>query len=247
MPTVYPLISQIVFAGVASLTPENASVAMHVVVMKAAIVLFDLLTIASMIWMLRLCRLSPAYAISYAWNPLVLKEFAGSGHLDSIAVFFTVTAVALLVRARVRCHDQQYRVVSWMVPSMLLAAGFGAKLYPVVLLPLFFAFALRSSATWRIGSVRIAMMSVAFGTVAGLCVVPLMMPQSDANIHSPPRSESTTPVDSLVPPVPNEVSTTPTTTATDGFKAFFSSWQMNDVIFGVLSENLRYEECFARR
>ena len=242
LPTVYPLVSQVVFAAVAFVTPESASVSVHVLVMKAAIVLFDLLTIASMSWLLNLSRLSPAYVIAYAWNPLVLKEFAGSGHLDSIAVFFAVTAVAFLVRAQSRCHEHPVRVSLWIMPSALLAAGFGAKLFPVVLLPLFLAFAFRSSATWRIGLARVVTMAFAFVAIASLCVVPLMLPRAVAESESGENSLTTAPSESFTPPVPSETGVNPGTSTTDGFKAFFSSWQMNDVIFSVLLENVRYRD-----
>ena len=37
-------------------------------------------------------------ACAYAWCPLVMKEFANSGHVDALAVFLTVAALLGLVR-----------------------------------------------------------------------------------------------------------------------------------------------------
>ena len=86
--TIYPPISQIVFAGAAAVTPSDASLPMRRTIMKAFIILFDVLTLIGIIWLLRRLRMPVGWAVVYAWSPLVLKEFANSGHLDAIAVAF---------------------------------------------------------------------------------------------------------------------------------------------------------------
>ncbi len=59
----------------------------------------------------------------YAWNPLVIVEFAASGHNDSLAIAAMVTALAILKKGP-------------GVSTVTLTAGSLAKLFPVTLLPL---------------------------------------------------------------------------------------------------------------
>jgi hypothetical protein len=59
----------------------------------------------------------------YAWNPLVVVEFASSGHNDALAIA-GVVATLLIIR--------RYPIVS----TLTLAAGALSKAFPVVLLPL---------------------------------------------------------------------------------------------------------------
>ena len=82
---------------------------------------------------------APGWAVAYGWSPLVLKECANSGHLDSIAVFLTVAAAYSLVHAvspgRPTGAPRAYRYVT--ACGVWLGLGVGAKLYPIVLAPLF--------------------------------------------------------------------------------------------------------------
>jgi hypothetical protein len=69
--------------------------------MKLVIVLFDV-GVVGLVWMLlRLLGQNEGWFVAYAWSPLVIKEFANSGHLDSIAVFLTVASIVCVVRS---CH-----------------------------------------------------------------------------------------------------------------------------------------------
>ena len=96
--TVYPPVSQAVFALAAVVTPQSASVPTHLLVMKFFIVTFDLATLGVLILLLRFVGRPEEWSIIYAWCPLVMKEFANSGHLDSIAVFVTMAAIYCAVR-----------------------------------------------------------------------------------------------------------------------------------------------------
>jgi hypothetical protein len=62
-------------------------------------------------------------ALIYAWHPLVVWEFAGSGHLDALAIAFI--ALALLARRK------RYETLT----GFLLACATCVKLFPVVLFP----------------------------------------------------------------------------------------------------------------
>jgi hypothetical protein len=60
----------------------------------------------------------------YAWNPLVVVEFAASGHHDALAIAAVVAASILIIRGR------------GTLSTLLLAAGALFKLFPVVLFPI---------------------------------------------------------------------------------------------------------------
>jgi hypothetical protein len=97
LPTIYPTVSQWVFRLAAMSTPDGANFETHVVVMKGWLVVFDLLTVVTMWLLLQRVGSSTNWILAYWWCPLLLKEFANSGHSDSIAVFLTVLAVYLAV------------------------------------------------------------------------------------------------------------------------------------------------------
>jgi len=98
LPTIYPPVSQAVFALTALALPDWASVEDRLLVMKGVLVLFDLATGILIIDLLRAAEMHIGWTVAYAWSPLVMKEIASSGHLDAIAVFFTTFAVALVCR-----------------------------------------------------------------------------------------------------------------------------------------------------
>ena len=95
--TLYPPVSQFVFRNTTVLIPDNASAGTHIAGIKLVLVLFDLGTIAALVWLLAVFKKHPAWLMAYAWNPLVLKEIANGGHLDSIAVFFMTSGIAVFL------------------------------------------------------------------------------------------------------------------------------------------------------
>ena len=112
-PSPYPHIAQAVFRLAHAASPGS------VLFFKLLIVAFDL----GNLWLLgRLCRrlntgLFPL--VAYAWNPLVIKEFAGSAHLDAVLVFLLLAAVC---------------TVRW-TSSFWLAAAALVKPVPLVFIP----------------------------------------------------------------------------------------------------------------
>ena len=137
LPTVYPPVSQAVFATAAWTTPSTASFETHILVMKAWIVLFDLIALGLIVCTHRLTGAHPGWLICYAWCPLVVKEFANSGHLDAIAVAFTVGAILAITRASFANDLNPWKRTSVLaMGAVLLGLGVGAKLYPIVLFPI---------------------------------------------------------------------------------------------------------------
>ncbi|MEO1981304.1 MAG: hypothetical protein ABGZ24_12360, partial [Fuerstiella sp.] len=128
--TIYPPVSQAVFAAAATATPLSTYVEVRRFVTKFFIVLFDVLAMFGLLALLQHFRKPTGWLICYAWSPLILKEFANSGHLDAIAVGFTVWAVVFWSRA---LRQNSARLLS--AAAVLLGLGIGAKLSPVVAVP----------------------------------------------------------------------------------------------------------------
>jgi hypothetical protein len=116
--TIYPPLAEAGFALVAALSPTVRA-------FKLWIVLHDLLLILVLMRLLRR-EGQPVLAVTaYAWNPLVIVEFAGSGHNDPTAMLWLAIAW-LTVRRRP------------IVSALALSAGVLVKLAPIVTLPFFF-------------------------------------------------------------------------------------------------------------
>jgi len=81
--TVYPPLSQLVYRFGAALHPTVA-------LQRFLFVLFDMGTILLLLLLLRKKQKPLSWVVFYAWNPLVIVEFAGSGHHDSLMLFFLV-------------------------------------------------------------------------------------------------------------------------------------------------------------
>lgn len=114
--TVYPPVAQAFFRAVYRLAPDN------VLALKLALGIAELLALASLALLLRTLDIPLGQLTIYAWNPLLLVEIWGSGHLDAL-VLATVTAAAL---ASARRRDG--------IAAILLGIGTLVKLYPAVLL-----------------------------------------------------------------------------------------------------------------
>jgi len=92
-PTIYPPAAQALFAVVAQVWPTLWGV-------KAAMLAFDVLAVGAALLLLRIARLPPERVLIYAWNPLVVWEFAGGAHIDAAAVGLSALAIAAAVRMR---------------------------------------------------------------------------------------------------------------------------------------------------
>jgi hypothetical protein len=113
--TIYPPLAEAGFALVAAISPT-------VWAMKLWVIGHDLALVALLAALLRAHERSPAWALVYAWNPLALVEYAGSGHNDPTAMAWLAGAL-LLARARPS------------LSALALAAGALVKLAPLLALP----------------------------------------------------------------------------------------------------------------
>ena len=244
--TIYPPVSQAVFAAVAMVTPHASAVSIQMLIMKSAIVLFDVGTLGLLILLLRTIGRPTEWSIVYGWCPLVIKEFANSGHLDSIAVLLTTAALLCGVRAffgRSALQLSDTGGTHWLwISGVIGSLAVGAKIYPIVLFPLLFLTASR-----RLGIAVAAAVAAAATAICVLIFLPMLARaprhrdaanglsmQKPASVYEDPSflSDFTeVPTDTHRPPADDRPDT--------GLAAFASRWQMNDFLFLLLLENLR--------
>lgn len=112
--TIYPPFAQIFFWFVSFISPT-------LTMMKTALVLCEGVTVASLLWLLRVFGRKREQVILYAWAPILVWEIAGSGHLDSLAM--ALIGLALVARYQRRP----------MLTGLFLALAVLTKLYPLVL------------------------------------------------------------------------------------------------------------------
>ena len=115
--TIYPPVSQ------ASFWANEIIAGGSFIGWKCLVILFDLATCVVIALLLSAVGKNPSMVIVYAWSPLVIKEFANSGHHDSLPIFLTMMAIFLGVRGQ--------RISS----TIALALGTLGKFFPVALLP----------------------------------------------------------------------------------------------------------------
>jgi alpha-1,6-mannosyltransferase len=113
--SVYPPPAQTFFRAVYRIAPDS------VAAMKAALGIAELVALAALALLLRVLDLPAGRLVIYAWNPLLLVEIWGSGHLD--AVVLAAVAVAALASARRRDT----------LAAAVLGVGALIKLYPAIL------------------------------------------------------------------------------------------------------------------
>ena len=90
---VYPPLSQVIFALTAWLSPT-----LHA--MKLTFIIFDVLSIGILLLTLRELTIDDTRIAIYALNPLIIMEFAGSGHSDSAGIFFLLCALYFFLKKR---------------------------------------------------------------------------------------------------------------------------------------------------
>ena len=118
-PTIYPPGAQAFYLLSYVIAPSN------LVVLKSIFVLMDLATCGALVYLLKRRGLDQRRVILYAWCPLPIVEFAIQGHLDAIAILFSLLAVVSHLSTR-----RGSRVLTGFLVGMATLA----KLYPIILL-----------------------------------------------------------------------------------------------------------------
>lgn len=91
--------------------------------MKAVMVGFEAVTVWAIVQLLVSVGFARQRVLIYAWHPMTVWEFAGSGHLDALAIAFI--ALALLA------HRRNGKTLT----GVFLACATGVKLFPAALFP----------------------------------------------------------------------------------------------------------------
>ncbi len=116
--TPYPAAAQLFFRVMVSIADSS-------LLMKIALVVCDLLTIAVLLAWLRDTGRSPWLSLVYAWNPLVILEVAHSGHIDALGSLWIAVSAWMLSTNR------------GMRAILAFVIAVAVKLLPIVLLPLY--------------------------------------------------------------------------------------------------------------
>jgi alpha-1,6-mannosyltransferase len=116
--TIYPVLSQIVFATAYFISPWEFWA------WKVLLLLFDIALLLVLIQTLKLLKLPLLFVVFYWLNPIVIHEFFNGAHMDILALLFVSLSLYLSIKNK-----------TWFaVVALAFAVGF--KLWPVVLLPL---------------------------------------------------------------------------------------------------------------
>jgi hypothetical protein len=123
----YPPAAELLFAGVSRISDNPL---FYKLLFAAA----DLGVIAIL---LRLNPKASSYANAswYAWNPLVVYSFAGSGHLDSLMLLPLMAAVLYLTKFEL-ADNSKSKWLTALLAAAFLGVAISFKLVPLVLLPL---------------------------------------------------------------------------------------------------------------
>ena len=114
-PTIYPPATELVYRATWKLFPGPTA-------FKVPFAAADVLVLLLLAWMFREDKDRAFRLAVYAWNPLVIVEFAGSGHNDVLALLGIVGGLALLKKRP-------------GLASVPIALAMMAKVFPAVLLP----------------------------------------------------------------------------------------------------------------
>ena len=116
--TIYPMLSQIVFAAAYFISPWEYWA------WKVLLLLFDFALLLILFQTLKELKL-PLLFIAFYWlNPIVIHEFYNAAHMDLLALLFVSLSLYLSIKNK-----------TWFA-IITLAFAVGFKLWPVVLLPL---------------------------------------------------------------------------------------------------------------
>lgn len=119
---------------------------------KAPFAVFDLAAILTLWALLKARGLPPERLLIYAWSPLPVMEFWAAGHNDSVVVFFLLAALLLAARER------------WTLSFAGLSLAAAAKIWPLLLFPIFIGWKSWRPQRWRQWSVLLP--------IAGLLALP---------------------------------------------------------------------------
>jgi len=128
--TIYPPGAELFYAAIYNLNPNSVTWT------KAAMALVDLANCLLVVLLLRRLAMPVARSLVYAWSPLPIIEFASSGHVEALSVFWTLLALlagTISVQSYASGALRQGQIAR--IASAVCLAGAGlVKLIPMLLL-----------------------------------------------------------------------------------------------------------------
>lgn len=124
--TIYPPLAQAGFALAHAIAPFSLAS------WRALILLADIATLALMLILLGQLGRTPLWVTLYWWNPIVLKEFFNSAHMDALLLPFLLAALLLALKLRP------------VLATTCLTLAAGIKIWPVLLAPLIWRHAVKN-------------------------------------------------------------------------------------------------------
>ena len=151
--TVYPPLAIGVFTVASFFTAP-------VLALKTILALVDMATCWLLLRYAARRRVPSVRVLAYAWNPLVVFETAGMGHVDALGLPWLLMAALLLDPVASAASRRMVSVGTTLKAAASLAAGVLAKLVPVLVLPVL---ARRSGRARLFALVVVAVVAAAFG------------------------------------------------------------------------------------
>ncbi|HWE16785.1 MAG TPA: hypothetical protein VG758_06315, partial [Hyphomicrobiaceae bacterium] len=112
--TIYPPVAQTLFLGI-------TRVAESVVVMKLGLLVFEAVTVAVLIALLKRFAMPPTRVAVYAWHPLTVWEIAGNGHVDAAMIALLMAGLLVFLDGRTLLAGVIATLGALIKPTALLA------------------------------------------------------------------------------------------------------------------------------
>lgn len=144
--TIYPPLAQTAFAIAHFVKPFS------LMSWRSVVLVFDVATLALILALLAHLNKSLLWSAVYWWNPIVLKEFFNSAHMDALILPFVLGALYLAIKARP------------ISATVAVGCAVGTKVWPIVLAPLI----------WRHAIENRRQVLVCAAVLAGMCAIWLM-------------------------------------------------------------------------
>lgn len=154
--TIYPPVAQGAFALAYLIKPWNLTA------WRLILFAFDSVTLGLLALLLRRLKLPLLGLAIYWWNPLLIREIFNSGHMDVVVLPFALGAILLAFRRQ------------FVLAAGLLGIAVGAKVWPVVLLPVLLRPMLSQPR-------KLAACLAVFGVVSGAMFLPVLRTGIDQN------------------------------------------------------------------
>lgn len=154
--TIYPPVTQAFFALAHKIYPFSLTA------WRTVLLALDIGILGLIVFLLGVIGRPVIWCALYWWNPLVVKELFNSVHMEPVLMLFVLAGLALLVSQKT------------VAASAALAVAAGAKLWPVILMPLL----LRSQlGSWP----RLLLLAATFGAIAGVLFLPVVLSNLDSS------------------------------------------------------------------